>query len=459
MAEGEHKVRSYGGTACRASTRGEQGMKTYFICVIFLCTISLAVSHAEERWALLVGIDQYADDMITPLKGAVRDALVLRDALVNHAGFLPDNVFCLTSDDEANLPELGNIVTKLEYIASKMGPGDVFLFFFAGHGISIQYGEEYRSYLLAYETDIRSELLLTKTGLWVEEELIGSLRKIESGKVILILDACRNDPGSGRGDEDNVMTDAFERAFRLSRKKSSGGGDIDLRATIYACKTGERAYEYPGLERGLFSVAFEEALSGKADRNEDKKVTLSEVGSYLGKRVPDLLGQTLGGGRKQTPRVVIDGDTEAGDWVFSWTPSRPAQGDTPSLIQDYVPSPLQDHAPMYERPGEPPLPGRSGLAAVSWSLIPGGGQFYNSRHKKGLVLGGLEIIGIGAAIVSHLAYTEAQDKYMDATKITDIDKYRDERDSLYTRRNLVSIVPAAIFLYNVFDAYLGARKY
>jgi len=104
-------------------------------------------------------------------------------------------------------------------------------------------------------------------------------------------------------------------------------------------------------------------------------------------------------------------------------------------------------------------PNRAKLSAVGWSFVPGCGPLYNFNTAKAIILGGLEIIGIGAAVILHLDYSEAQDSYMKATKITDIEKYRDERDALYTRRNLVSIAPAAIFLYNVLDAYLSARKY
>lgn len=104
-------------------------------------------------------------------------------------------------------------------------------------------------------------------------------------------------------------------------------------------------------------------------------------------------------------------------------------------------------------------PYRSKMSAVGWSFVPGGGQWYNFNVTKAIVLGGLEIIGIGAAIKSHLDYSDAQNRYMDATKITDISRYGDEANTLYERRNLVSIAPAAILLYNMCDAYLSARKY
>ena len=285
-------------------------MKICLIGIIFLCVIA-ATCCAEERWALLVGIDQYAGESITPLKGAVSDALALRDMLTEYARFSADNIFCLTSDDRANLPNLGNIITKLEYIASKANEGDLFLFFFAGHGISW----EGQNYLLAYESDIRSPLLLSKTGLSVEE-LNEYLAKIQSANMLLILDACRNSPQAGRGDDNNMLTVDFVRSVGVSLKDDRTS-DIQFCATIYACKPGQRAFEWPGKERGFFSIALEEALSGKADKDVDGKVTLNEAESYLSRRVPDLVRRELGDSKEQTPWIVRSG-AGTGDMVLSW---------------------------------------------------------------------------------------------------------------------------------------------
>ena len=299
----------------------------FFICIIFLFVIA-AVCHAEERWALLVGIDRYSSDIITPLKGAVRDARGLRDVLIEHARFPSDNVFCLASDDESNLPNLGNIVTKLDYIASEAKKGDLFLFFFAGHGIT--FNEQ--NFLLTYESDIRP-FLLPKTGLSVEE-LNGYLGKIQSGNTILILDACRNSPGAGRGDEDNLMTDSFMRSIGV-KPKEENTEDIEFNGTIYSCNVGERAYEWPGKERGFFTITLEDALSGKADEgdsgNGDGEVTINEVELYLNTRVPKLVRQELGSEKKQTPRIVRSGDPRAGDKVFSWV----AEGQGSKTVSSY----------------------------------------------------------------------------------------------------------------------------
>ena len=292
-------------------------MKKYLVFVIFLCAVA-AVCHAEERWALLVGIDDYSNDIITPLKGAARDARALRDILTKYARFPSDNIFCLTSDDKTSLPNLGNILTKLDYIASKAKSGDVFLFFFAGHGVSL----DNQNYLLAYESYIRP-FLLPKTALSVDE-LNQYLSKIQSANTIMILDACRNNPSAGRGDEDNLMTNSFVKSVE----------DIKFRATIYSCNTGQRAYEWPGRGRGFFSITLEEALSGKADENMDGNVTLNEVGLYLANRVPDLVKRELGQNKTQIPRIDISGDPRASSMILSWTAEGQNKGNSASPSSD-----------------------------------------------------------------------------------------------------------------------------
>ena len=77
----------------------------YFAIVVLLCAVT-AICQAEERWALLVGIDEYFNEGITSLKGAVRDAQVLRDMLSNAQ--IPQGPYRAASDRRSgNTPDLG----------------------------------------------------------------------------------------------------------------------------------------------------------------------------------------------------------------------------------------------------------------------------------------------------------------------------------------------------------------
>src|SRR5215204_1946612 len=65
--------------------------------------------HAK-RYALVIGVDQYADTQITTLGGASNDAKTLANALIQYAAFPSEQVTLLASDQPAERqPTRGNM--------------------------------------------------------------------------------------------------------------------------------------------------------------------------------------------------------------------------------------------------------------------------------------------------------------------------------------------------------------
>jgi len=60
------------------------------------------------------------------------------------------------------------------------------------------------------------------------------LSRIKAQQLQTIIDACRNDPELGRGEEDNLLIDTFSRGFRIKRN-DDGSGQLGVSATLYAC--------------------------------------------------------------------------------------------------------------------------------------------------------------------------------------------------------------------------------
>ena len=69
--------------------------------VIFIGAVN--TGHTAEKWALLVGIDNYQND-IGDLKYCVADVEAFRQELIETAGFKPEKVFLMTDQiiDEVN---------------------------------------------------------------------------------------------------------------------------------------------------------------------------------------------------------------------------------------------------------------------------------------------------------------------------------------------------------------------
>tara|TARA_R110002072_G_scaffold253748_1_gene412504 strand:- start:3074 stop:3382 length:309 start_codon:yes stop_codon:yes gene_type:complete len=84
----------------------------------------------ESSWPLTIGINKYVVD---PLDNAVTDAREVHRLLTDSLGFTAGGATLLV-DEEATRSA---IIKALHEIREKAGPDDRLLFFFAGHGESI----------------------------------------------------------------------------------------------------------------------------------------------------------------------------------------------------------------------------------------------------------------------------------------------------------------------------------
>ena len=254
--------------------------------------------YAAEKWALLVGINKYQYD-VSPLRYCVADVEAFRKALVNVAGFKPDKVFLMTDEmtDEMQ-PIHVNIIMKLEVLANRIQPDDTFVFYFSGHGMS----RDGRSFLLATNSMTNTEGTLEASSVSLDS-VSRILSRVSAQQLLTIIDACRNNPISGRGDQDNLLTNDFTRGIKIKRLPSVTGKP-KVNATLYACSIGERAYEWPQRGHGVFSYYLLEGLKGGAANNQGE-VTVNSLAEYTQSKVVDWTKDYRD--RKQTPWLSLEG--------------------------------------------------------------------------------------------------------------------------------------------------------
>ena len=102
------------------------------LCFLFLLLLSSLAT--AEKYALLVGINDYPND-ISPLRYCVADVVAFRDALVNVAGFEKDNVYLMTDQMDGQMqPTNINVIMRLGILAKQIKADDTFVFYFSGHG-------------------------------------------------------------------------------------------------------------------------------------------------------------------------------------------------------------------------------------------------------------------------------------------------------------------------------------
>lgn len=264
----------------------------------------------SKRFALVVGVDEYQDTQITKLEGSGNDAKSIVEALVRYAGFPREQVVLLTADQPVERkPTRGNILRRLSNLRTAMPKDGLLVIAFAGHGIE----REGQAYLLPSDAQVSGDVTLLEDTAINVDEMRKRIIQTGVGQVVLILDACRNDPSAGRGDSDNPLTKRYTQAFNFEERNAG----IEAFATLYATEVGQRAYEYREKHQGYFTWALVEGLSGAA-ANQKGEVTLEGLLKYLQTTVPKRISLDLGPGKMQKPFAVIQG-YKASELILSKT--------------------------------------------------------------------------------------------------------------------------------------------
>lgn len=262
-----------------------------------------------KRWALVVGVDRYADGRIGQLAGSDNDAHALAEALVENAGFPEDQVMLLSTDrPEEWRPTRANILRRLDNLARLVPADGLLLVSFAGHGVE----RKGSAYLLPSDAQFSGNVaLLENTSISVSymSELI---KATGVRQVVVLLDACRNEPGRGvRAGEGapNPLTPAFMFDFDVRNR------EVEAFAVLYATAVGHRAYEYAEKRQGYFTWAVVEGLKGGA-ADARGEVTLERLVRYVQEKVPERVRIDFGAREEQKPFAVIEG-YRAGELVVA----------------------------------------------------------------------------------------------------------------------------------------------
>ena len=150
------------------------------LAALALAALLCGPALAEQRLALVVGNDAY--EQVPALAKAVNDADAV-GASLGKLGFSVDLVENATRDDFSR---------KLVEFERKIAPGDVVLFFFAGHGFEIR-GDNYLLPIDVPEAR-EGEDGLVKDASFAAKDIMDRLQEKGAGTLIMVLDACRDNP-------------------------------------------------------------------------------------------------------------------------------------------------------------------------------------------------------------------------------------------------------------------------
>ena len=218
-------------------------------------TYSLAVQTAEDSvrtvvptssrarvFALSIGVAEY--DRMEGLLHTDQDAIKLSETLAATGALAPESVTLVNSEATRE-----NVAAALADISGQIGPDDLLLVFFSGHGDKVEGVDT--------EMDGSSETIeLFDTALH-DYELAAMFADIRA-RTLLVIDACFS------GGFDNVIDQRVDRMGVFS-------SDSDVLSLV--------AEKYQA--GGYVSLLLRQALAGGADTNGDLAITAGELSEYM----------------------------------------------------------------------------------------------------------------------------------------------------------------------------------
>jgi hypothetical protein len=243
-----------------------------------------SLPHREDRFALLIGVDAYQNAHIQGLQRSSRDVMAIKDTLVRFGGFPEGNIIVLSTGSSPEYqPTRTNILAALDRLKRKVSEGGLLFFMFSGHGAAI--GD--KEYLLP------SDAVVSEAGVpWLvdgtalpDDEIRDDIASTRAGQVIVILDACRDDPEPGvKGLSNNNASKAQAESFDFKADKSG----VQASAVIYATEAGKTAGVDDKSKLSYLTELLTDGMQGKAAKNGGK-VTLLDVDNYIKDSVPALV--------------------------------------------------------------------------------------------------------------------------------------------------------------------------
>ena len=235
-----------------------------------------AAGSGPQKWAVVVGVSDYAQAGIPSLKYADKDAEAFANFLrrPEGGGYDSDHMRVLLNKDAT----LANIRDALINFLNQAIDMDLVVIYFAGHGAP-EPARPQNMYLLTYDSD-PTALGTTAFPMWDIQTVLA--RYINAKRVVVFTDACHsgnisvNFATRGLGTTEENLVNQY-----LTDLSKSKAGVVVFTASA----AGEVSQEYPEFGHGVFTYYLLEGLEGKADYNNDNTVTINELMQYVEEQV------------------------------------------------------------------------------------------------------------------------------------------------------------------------------
>ncbi len=285
----------------------------------------------DQRFAIVIGINDYLSKEIENLKYAENDASRMKDVLEDYGVFtvkyFSDKYISKDGKEDKQVGEsplkkniektIDDIISIYEQNKNNKGKEvKTIVFFFSGHGFRINDN----NYIATKEMDLKNP---EETGININNLLDKFSIMKESVKIMFFIDACRKEPvGMKGGDESDS-----DSSFIWSDYEAKG------LTILYSTEPNHYSYESDMVKHGLYTYYLVEALKGEASRRVGNTkysvTTFDNASDYVIKKLTEWSANSKM--LIQKPVKVISDDV-AGEFIITRSKYR---------------SPRPDYSPVY----------------------------------------------------------------------------------------------------------------
>ena len=233
--------------------------------------IENATTNGGDTKAVIVGVSDYKN--IQKLTYAHTDAQAFYNFLTSSAGgkVQPNNIKLLLNDKAT----AGQIFAALDWLLETTKEGETVIFYFSGHGDLETKTIRQNGFLLAQDCPNASYMSGGTVAINYLQDYLLTLIQKNKAKVLLVTDACRSGKLAGGAEGVKQTATALQEQWESITK-------------VLSSQAGELSYESQKWNNGggIFTYYMINGLEGLADRNKDKKVSLTELFIYLSDNIP-----------------------------------------------------------------------------------------------------------------------------------------------------------------------------
>jgi hypothetical protein len=181
-----------------------------------------------------------------------------------------------------------NLKIELESLTNKaIHKEDIVMVFVSSHGSQMAEDGVFRILGDDYRGDAPSSTSLSGAFLGTQ------LAKLDCKKMLFI-DACYSGGFIGKDDDEVRAINETLKALTEAQQ---------FMVTFTSSRGNQKSYEHPTWQHGAFTKVLLEGLNGKADQNNDRKITINEISSYLEMEVPKIVDKQYH--KKQQPNMYL----------------------------------------------------------------------------------------------------------------------------------------------------------